>query len=118
MLDFSFLHDEDIITVDNISELDSLLLVLESSGICWAYGDDVTKGLDNSLKEKIEYVRFHEPNTITYGMINPIIANSINHSSGKATYRASELLQLICPDSADSDFEPLSESDLREFLSV
>lgn len=119
MLDFSFLHDKDVITVNNKSELDSLLVEFESAGICWFGGEEATtKQLRDSLKETIKYIRFYEPNFIAYGTLNPLSANSLHRIFNKAIYPASEVLKLRYSESLDSDFEPLGESDLREFLSL
>lgn len=117
MIDFSFLHEGDYITVDSKLELDSILAELEEFGICWSGGRKATQFPEyDRLKKRVRYVRFHEsgfrfkPGYILYGVGDPEWNYPI--------YKASKLLQLSYSDSTDSDFEPLSESDLRGYLSV
>lgn len=115
MLDFSFLHNGDFIAVDNMFELDFILAEFEEFGICWSSGHRATQLPDNPRKP-IRYVRFFkvsESGFITYGTGEPEWSSPMYK-----VYKASELLQLRYSDSTDSDFEPLSESDLKEFLSV
>lgn len=67
MFDFSFLHGQDVIAINNRSELQDILCCFEEAGICWMTGNRATK----IRPDPIRYIRFNRPENnspfLTYG---------------------------------------------------
>lgn len=117
MMDFSFLNDQDVIAINNRSELQAILRCFEEAGICWATGARAVALYPDS----ISYIRFNKVKDRTFltysGDRTPNEAVIGRGDPDACVYTVSEALSLVGQQSEESeDFESAEVIDIREFL--
>lgn len=111
MIDFSFLNENDIITIDNDLELVTILLEFEKADICCA--NSAIAAIKKATVDPIRYIRIDHIKgdyCLRFG--------TRDASTFAQAYTVSEVLQLGYREPLDSDLEPLDESALYEYLCV
>lgn len=117
MRDFSFLRDSDTITIDDESELNSILAEFEKACICWSGDVKATTEVWklNGARESVKYLRIYETKGIYH--IRYGTKYDFEHRTAVAhAYTVQEVLFLATQLPEEVDESEVSEIDIRQFL--